>query len=98
MFPRQIVHHLELSTNSKNYLTQLISEPTRVNHTSQTTIDLIMVSDKANISQHGVIPYGISDHFMTFCTRKVHRETFSNHKTVKMRSLKNYCVESFKEQ
>lgn len=72
---------------------QLIKDPTRVGQTTQTTIDLILVSDVCNISQQGVIAYGLSDHFITYCTRKVQRKTFSSHKCIKIRSFRNYCAE-----
>lgn len=71
---------------------QLIKEPTRVGQTTQTIINLILVSDVYNISQH------ISDHFITYCTRKVQRKTSLSHKCIKIRSFKNYYAESFKEQ
>ena len=43
-------------------LNQLINEPTRITPSSQTTIDLVLVSDKTKISKSGVIDYGLSDH------------------------------------
>ena len=70
-------------------LTQLISEPTRVCTTSESIIDLIFVSHSENISQSGVITIGVSDHLITFCTRKV---TKCKHKFAKLRSLKKYGI------
>lgn len=67
-------------------LTQLINDPTRINDHSQTVIDLIMVSDTCKISQKGVIVYGISDHFLTYCTRKVRRSPVNCHNSIKSRS------------
>lgn len=52
-------------------LHQLIKEPTRVCISTQTTIDLVLVSDKLRIANSGVIHYGLSDHAMIFCTRKL---------------------------
>ena len=49
-------------------LSQLINEVTRLK--TQTTIDLILVSDESNIAHSGVIKYGISDHYIIHCTRK----------------------------
>lgn len=63
-------------------LTQMIKDPTRICETVQSTIDLILVSDKSKISQSGVIVYGISDHFITFCTRRIFKDIFKCHKTV----------------
>ena len=50
---------------------QLIDSPTRATDSSSSCIDLIFSSDKNKISQSGAIPIGISDHFMTYCTRNV---------------------------
>lgn len=71
-------------------LTQLISVPTRITEHSQTAIDHIMVSDTCKIMQSGVIVYGISDHFLTYCTRKVKRAPINCHRSLKIRSLKRY--------
>ena len=52
-------------------LKQLISEPTRSCPTSESTINLIMVSDHEKISQSGIIDIGLSDHTVIYCTRKL---------------------------
>ena len=55
-----------------------------------------MVSNNDKISKSGVITPGLSDHFMTYCTRKVKREpreVFNKHNSVKLRSLKHYSKE-----
>ena len=57
---------------------------------SKTIIDLIVTSDDDNISQSGVMDIGLSDHLMTFCTRKITRSQVNQHNTVKLRSMKNY--------
>ena len=57
--------------------------------------DHILCNNEENIAQSGVIPIGLSDHFLTFCTRKIVRGTLNKHKTVKIRSLKNYSKEVF---
>jgi hypothetical protein len=49
-------------------LYQLINESTRVCSNTQTTIDLVLVSDKSRIAQSGVINYGLSYHSIVFCT------------------------------
>lgn len=72
--------------------------PARICETLQSTIDLILVSDKSKISQSGVIVYGISDNFITFCTRRIFKDIFKCHKTVRIRGLKKYCVEKFREE
>lgn len=76
-------------------LTQLISVPTRITEHSQTAIDHVIVSDPSKILQSGVIVYGISDHFFTYCTRKVKSAQIKCHKSVKSRSLKGYNVNHF---
>ena len=76
-------------------LKQIIEEPTRVTCTSKSLIDHILCNNQENFVQVGTIPIGLSDHFVTFCTRKVVRGTFNKHKTVKIRSLKNYSKQDF---
>ena len=48
-------------------LTQLIKEPTRTTHTTQTIIDHL-ITDRP---ESGVIPCGISDHDLIFMTKKI---------------------------
>lgn len=71
-------------------LKQLISDPTRVAKNSSTAIDLIFSSEPSMICANGVLPVGISDHFLTFCRRQRQRNKFGEHKTIQMRSLKTY--------
>lgn len=75
---------------------QIIKDFTRIASTS-TTIDLILVTDPDKISQSGVIDCCISDHLMTFCTRKVTHAHIGKHNTVNVRSLKHYSKESFQQ-
>ena len=49
------------------HLDQLITEPTRITETSQTTIDLIFVNNTQKIVRSGVIPCALSDHSLVFC-------------------------------
>ena len=79
-------------------LDQLIVEPTRITPKSRTIIDLIFVSDPAKISQSGVIEIGVSDHFLTHCTRKITKVLYHKHNNVKIRSLKNYNKENFEQR
>ena len=64
-------------------LKQILEEPTRITCTSKSLIDHICVTMRKKNVQSGVILIGLSDPFLTFCTRKVVRGTFSKHKTVK---------------
>ena len=51
-------------------LYQLIQHPTRVTRLSSTTIDLIITNAKNTVEHSGVLPYGISDHNIVYCTLK----------------------------
>lgn len=51
---------------------------------------MIIVSDNDKISRSGVITVGVSDHLLTYCTRKIKREVINKHNSVKLRSLKHY--------
>ena len=52
-------------------LKQLIEEPTRITATSESILDLIIVSDKDKIIQSGVLDIGLSDHVIVYCTHKI---------------------------
>ncbi|XP_060799413.1 uncharacterized protein LOC132901016 [Neoarius graeffei] len=79
-------------------LHQMITEPTRVCESSQTTIDLMLVSDQDKICQSCVITCGMSDHMAIYCTRKVLRSKATGHNTIKVRSMKHYTAEVFCER
>ena len=74
---------------------QLINTSTRIIPTSESCLDLIFVSHRDKISQSGVINIGLSDHFLTYCTRTVQRGSFNTHNSVNIRSMKNYSYENF---
>ena len=76
-------------------LKQLIVEPTRVCINKASAIDLILVSDPEKVCQSGVLCVGISDHLLTYCTRKVTRAYVNKHKTILIRSSKKYSQEQF---
>lgn len=73
-------------------LKQIITNPTRVTNSSSTLIDHIIVSRDDKISLSGVIASGLSDHYMTFCTRKGKRKGTNKQEsnTIKIRTTKNY--------
>ena len=73
----------------------LIDTPTRITPTTKSALDHIIRNFDNMISQNGVITIGLSDHLFTYCTRKSPKEIFNNHKSVTVRSLKNYSKESF---
>ena len=74
---------------------QLISEPTRVCNNSESTIDLILVTDHEKVCQSGVLSVNISDHLITYCTRKVNRTPVNKHNTLQMRCFKYYNNDQF---
>lgn len=75
-------------------LHQPIKEPTRVSSSTQTIIDLVLVSEKSKITKSGVINYGLSDHSMVFCTRKIKKAVLNCHSSIRTRSLKRYSKEA----
>ena len=76
-------------------LEQIIAEPTRITPTSSSLIDHILCNNKEKVCQSGTMPIGISDHFLTYCTRKISKCQINKHKYVKIRALKNYTKEDF---
>ena len=67
--PNSHTHRLKFLC-SLYQLKQFINEPTRVNSTSATIIDLILTNTPENILQSGVIHLGISDHSLVYALRK----------------------------
>ena len=76
---------------------QIINKPTRVTNNSTSLIDHIYTNNTDKISQAGVIESGISDHFITYCTRKKFKNFVGKHTTLKIRSMKNYTKDTFVE-
>ena len=75
---------------------QLIDQPTRVAECSS-VLDHIICNSSEKISQSGVLPIGLSDHFLTFCTRKTVKQKYDSYNTVTIRSMKNYTASSYQE-
>ena len=78
--------------------TQLISEPTRVTPTSSTTLNHVIVNSGENIKGHGVIEYGVSDHFAVFCSRGVPKGSLLGSIIKKVRSMKSYNPTRFRTE
>ena len=78
-------------------MTQVNKDSTRVTDTTDSSIDLIMVSDVDKISQQGVLPSGLSDHFITYCTRKTVKSLLNKHLSTIIRSLKHNNKEMLTE-
>ena len=74
---------------------QLINEPTRITETSSSLLDHIFTNNSEKIYQSGVLNVGLSDHLIVFCSRKIIRGQIGKHKTIKIRSVKNYSPIEF---
>ena len=79
-------------------ISQIIKSYTHVTKTSSSLIDHILTNSQEHISQSGVIETTFSDHFSIFCTRKITRNKYNKHKTIKIRSLKNYDKDVYLEK
>ena len=79
-------------------LVQIISEPTRITESSKSIIDHIVTNRRENLAQFGVVPMGLSDHMLIYCSRRISRGHFKNQNSTKIRSLKNYTPEAFHEK
>ena len=77
---------------------QLIDSPTRVTEKSSTLLDHIFTINISKISQSGVLCTGFSDHYTTYCTRKSIKDAVGKHKTIRIRSMKNYSQINFLEK
>lgn len=72
---------------------QIILTPTRYTATGSTTLDLIYTNKSEYIADMGVIPYGVSDHELTYCIHK--KETITTeYTTFTARNMKNYDRET----
>lgn len=71
--PKQDKSVSKAKTNALNRLErhclieQIISTPTCYTTPGSTTLDLIFTNKTDSIITSGVIPYGVSDHELTFC-------------------------------
>ena len=95
-----------ISSDIKNYhqfctmhgLKQLIKSPTCVSCSTSNLIELILANYSSRVCQKGFIDVGISDHQLTFSTRKIScLKTGGIHKYLNFRSFKNYTFNSYKE-
>ena len=80
-----------------NDMLQIIISYTHIAKTSFSIIDHILTNSQDSISQSGVIETTFSDHFSIFCTRKITRNKHNKHKTIKIRSMKNYDKDTYLE-
>ena len=73
----------------------MIETPTRITDSCSSLLDHIITNNSVKIYQSGVLDIGVSDHLITFCSRKIIRGQIGKHKTIKIRSLKNYSLPLF---
>ena len=75
-------------------LTQLITEATRVTVTCQTLLDVILVNNDHRITDSGVVPVSLSDHYLVYCVLKA-GVIKAPPKTIEYRSYKNFDANTF---
>ena len=63
---------------------QIIDSPTRITDTCESLLDHIITNNTEKIYQSGVLDIGLSDHLITFCSRKIIRGLVGKHKTIKI--------------
>lgn len=80
---------------------QLIKEATRITANSRTLLDHVIVNFEEKVTQSGVLSIGLSDHLLTYCTRKNNKNSDCEHSTeniIKIRSTKRYSQPEFIEK
>ena len=73
----------------------LSGKKTRIDHTSQTLIDVILTSDTSKILSSGAFDPTISDHKLVYATVKLQRNR-GKPKIKTVRNYKNIDIKSFK--
>ena len=74
---------------------QVITEPTRMTPGSSSLIDHVISNVSDLIQESGVICAGLSDHFVTYCTRNLPKEVLMSSNTKKIRMMRSYSKQSF---
>ena len=80
---------------SPNGLKQLLTLPTRITKNSTSLLDRVLTNSADRVSQFGVVDTGLSNHQLTYCTRKITGTKSNVHKYIKKRSLKNHSQTLF---
>ena len=75
-------------------LQQLIKEPTRITTTTESLLDVILVSDPSYVRKSGAINFPISDHLPVYVVLKLKSPKIFPH-YITVRSYKNYDTENF---
>ena len=76
-------------------LQNVITEPTRITSTTESLIDLIVITKTNMIRKSGVLPLGISDHCLVYATLKL-KCTRPSPKIVRSRNFKKYNFHDFR--
>ena len=74
---------------------QLIVEPTRVSSNSSSLIDHVITNVSELVQESGVVCSGFSDHFLTFCSRRIQKGLLSTSNTKWIRAMKCYSKHTF---
>ena len=70
-------------------LHQVITQPTLVTLKSEILIHHIYVNEKSNFTQSGVVPIGVSDHYLIYTVRKRIKQNKYQYVYIKYRDLKH---------
>ena len=76
-------------------LKQLLESPTRQTCSSSSIIDHILASFPERVTQRGKLNFGLSDHQIIYCTRKVTRIKRGGQKQIKFRCFKYYTIDGY---
>ena len=79
---------------SQHGLKQLITSPTRITMTSTSLFDHILNNSSERVLQSGVADVGLSDHQMTYYTRKITHLKHNTH----TKFFKNYSKDSYLQE
>ena len=78
-------------------LEQIITRPIRITDQTATLIDHILTNSPDKVSQSSVIDLDLSDHDLSYCTRKTSLPKSHKHNEIFVRSLKRYSAKKFLE-
>ena len=78
-------------------LEQLISVPTRITESTATLIHHVLTNSPHKIIQSGVIEMSLSDHELTYCTRKTTKLKSNKQNELNIHTIKSYTAENFIE-
>ena len=76
---------------------QLIESPTRITCSSSSIIDHILASFPDRITQREILNFGLSDHQLICCLRRITRIKRRGHKQITFRSFRNYIIDGYEK-